>query len=149
MQSFEVDLIKSFVFPYRNVVLPEMSSSPTSLIKISGSFVYRLLKNENKTHRKISTDLSVKIRIYPEVLYNVPSILPDNIHIDTTQTRSGFMIFDGLGSIRLTHIPTGISSESHHERSQHINKEIALDVLMAKLAQHNNLHKPFLEEGAF
>lgn len=149
MQSFEVDLIKSFVFPYRNVVLPEMSSSPTALIKISGSFAYGLLKNENKTHRKTSTDISAEIRIYPEFFYNVPSILPDNLHIDTARSGSSFMVLSGLGSIRLTHLPTGISSESHHERPQHHNRNIALDVLMAKLAQHNNLHKPFLEEGTF
>lgn len=149
MQSFEIDLIKSFVFPYRNVVLPEISSFPTALIKISGSFAYGLLKNNNKTHKKISTDISAEIRIYPEVFYNTSSILPDNLHIDTARSGSSFMVLGRLGSIRLTHLPTGISSESHHERSQHLNKEIALDVLMAKLAQHNNLHEPFLEEGTF
>lgn len=149
MQSFEVDLIKSFVFPYRNVVLPEISSSPTALIKISGSFAYSLLKNENKTHRKTSTDISAEIRIYPEAFYDTASIIPENIHVDTPKSLGHCMIYHGVGAIRLTHLPTGISSESHHERSQHLNKEIALDVLMAKLVQHNNMHKPFLEEGTF
>lgn len=137
MQSFEVDLIKSFVFPYRNVVLPEISLSPTALIKISGSFAYGLLKNENKTHRETSTNISSEIRIYPEIFYNTASIVPENIHIDTPKSLHHCMIYNGLGAIRLTHLPTGISSESHHERSQHRNRAIALDVLMAKLSQHN------------
>jgi protein subunit release factor A len=44
--------------------------------------------------------------------------------------------------VRLVHLPTGIRVSSREERSQHRNKEIALERLRAKLEALNRRAKP-------
>lgn len=45
-------------------------------------------------------------------------------------------INQGYNAIRLTHIPTGITIEAHGNRSQHVNRHKAFDMLNDILFKH-------------
>ena len=60
-------------------------------------------------------------------------INPEDLKIDELWNGSSWM--PRRTGIRITHVPTGISSESNEWRSQHQNKFIAMQALKNKLNQ--------------
>jgi peptide chain release factor 2 len=52
-------------------------------------------------------------------------------HVNTTDS-----------AVRLTHLPTGITVKVQKSRSQHDNKEVALQILRTKLEALNKVKKP-------
>ncbi|MFN9719496.1 MAG: peptide chain release factor 2 [Planctomycetota bacterium] len=121
----------------------------SATLRISGDFVYGLLRGETGNHRliRISPFDSAGRRHTSFAGVDVVPDIDDEISVEIdweNDVREDKMRSSGAGgqkvnktesAIRLTHIPTGVVAACQNERSQHQNRATARKMLMAKLFQ--------------
>lgn len=115
------------------------------VLEIYGEDVYGHLKFESGAHRvqrvpkteaqgRVHTSAAT-VAILPKLEMEDINIRKDELRVDTFRSSGagGQHVNKTESGVRFTHLPTGIVSESTDTRSQHKNREIALQRLYAKV----------------
>ncbi|MEK7160949.1 MAG: PCRF domain-containing protein [Patescibacteria group bacterium] len=113
--------------------------------EINGLDAYEKLKNESGVHRvqrvpktekngRVHTS-TASVAILPKIEATEVKINPQDLRIDMARSSGpgGQNVNKRSTAIRITHLPTNIVVFSQTERSQPQNKEIAMEILRAKL----------------
>lgn len=114
--------------------------------QVNGLNAYGYLKSEKGVHRLVRISpfnaqgkrqtSFVSLDVMPDIEENINiEVRDEDIRIDTFRSSGagGQHINKTSSAIRITHFPTGIVVSCQNERSQHMNKDKAMQMLKAKL----------------
>jgi len=127
------------------------------VIEVYGADVYGKLKFESGAHRVQrvpKTEAQGRVHTSAATVVVMPKFEEEEIDIRKDELRTDTFRAQGAGGqhvnktesgVRFTHLPTGIVAESTDSRSQHKNREIALQRLYVKIKEAAR-EKSYLEQ---
>jgi len=120
----------------------------STIIAVDGEYAAGYLKSEHGVHRLVRlspfdadharhTSFAL-VEVMPEAEGDIDlQITPDDIKIETFRSSGpgGQHMQKTSSAVRITHLPTGMVASCQSERSQFMNKDIALKILRARLLE--------------
>ena len=120
----------------------------STVIAVNGEYATGYLKSEHGVHRLVRlspfdadharhTSFAL-VEVMPEAEGDIDlQIAPDDIKVETFRSSGpgGQHMQKTSSAVRITHLPTGMVASCQSERSQFMNKDIAMKILGARLLE--------------